>query len=356
MKLVFLCHGAGNGGAERAITTIANEMSYKGHQVELITTSRPKNGYYLDEKIIHKVICYDKMNVIIRSIKRVFLVRKELKIYKPDCLISFSTVSNLQAILASLGLKHRVIISERSDPNQYPSNKLGKMIRNLLYPFANKIVFQTEDARDYFKESIKKKGSIILNPISKKMPEPYIGKREKRIVGVGSLIESKNWECFLAAASMFLENYPDYTVDIYGDGDKREKLLSIIQNDVNLNGKVNLRGFSASIWDDIKQAGMYISSSNFEGISNAMIEAMALGIPTICTDCPIGGAKMIISHNENGILVPINNSFEIFQNMQRIASSQEFSQKLSKNAIKIRELLNIDAIVCRWEEEIAGDK
>ena len=331
-------------------------MSCKGHQVELITTSNPQNGYQLEENVIHKVLCYDKFNVVVRSLKRVLLIREELRRYKPECLISFSTVSNIQAIVASFGLKHRVIISERSDPNQYPSNKLGKMVRNILYPFADRIVFQTEDARDYFKETIKKKGVIILNPINSKMPEAYIGPRENRIVGVGSLVESKNWKCFLEAASMFLNKHPNYTVDIYGDGNQKDELQILIDNDIYLNGKVNLRGFSPHIWDDIRCAGMYVSSSNFEGISNAMLEAMALGIPTICTDCPIGGARMIINHNENGILVEPNNFAAIFDSMQRVSEDREFAQKLSSNALNIREILNIETIAEQWEKEIIGEQ
>ena len=131
------------------------------------------------------------------------------------------------------------------------------------------------------------------------------------------------------AFEKFYNKNPEYKFTIYGDGPLRESLEKAIK-EKELENVINLPGFSKNIIEDIKKAGIYISSSDFEGISNAMLEAMAMGIPTVCTDCPIGGAKMTI------------------RAMDKVANDSTFAKEISENAITIREELSIDKILDKW--------
>lgn len=157
-KLVFLCHGAGNGGAERVITTLASEFANKQYEVFLFTTNEDNNDYIINSKIKRVRILSQRSNSLLRTMDRLRQMRKQFMQIGPDCIISFSSVPNMQALVVHIGLKGKIIISERTDPSKYPTSKIGKILRNLLYPGADRIVFQTKDAMEYFPNRIKRLG------------------------------------------------------------------------------------------------------------------------------------------------------------------------------------------------------
>lgn len=348
-KLVFLCHGAGNGGAERVITTLASEFAKKKYKVLMVTTNEDNNDYEMHQDVARKRILSTKGNAVIRTIDRILQLRKCIKEFKADVVISFSSIPNLQAIIATMGLRKKLIISERTDPRRYPTSKIGRLMRTVLYPLADTVVFQTEDARACFGKLIQKKSRIILNPIRDGLPKANLDEAEKRLIGIGSLGEQKNWPVALEAAELFFAKHPDYVFDIYGEGPDRNQLQKIIDNSELLNKRVVLRGFSSNAVNELVKASFFVSSSDYEGISNSMLEALAVGIPVICTDCPIGGARMMIKKNYNGLLVPVRNSKIMFEAMCKIVEDKDFSRTIANNALEIRQKLKLEKIVSEWE-------
>lgn len=349
-RIIFLCHGAGNGGAERVITTLAGAFADKDYSVELITTNEAKNDYELNPKIHHTVILSEKTNAVLRTIDRILQLRRCIKKINPECIVSFSSVPNMQAILASLGLKCRVVISERTDPSRYPTSKIGRKLRLFLYPLADFIVFQTDEAKTFFPKNIQEKSKVIPNPIRDDLPNPYVGARERRIVGIGSLGEQKNWAVALNAGKIFFRKHPEYVMDIYGEGPLRDNLQKMIDDDMWLRNRVQLKGFAMNAVDEMARAKMYISSSDYEGISNAMLEALAVGTPSICTDCPVGGARMFIKNGETGFLFSVGDYTTMAEKMNILAENEEVCKQFSENSIKIKNELALDRIVKKWEE------
>lgn len=350
-KIMFLCHGAGNGGAERVITTIASEFAKRDYIVSMVTTNEDHNDYEIDRKVVRHRVISNSSNPIFRTIDRIIKIRSYIKNFKPNCIISFSSIPNMQVILADMGIKNKLIISERTDPSKYPTSKAGRIFRTLLYPLADKIVFQTEEAKNYFSKRIQRKGTIIVNPIRDDLPLPIAGKREKTIIGVGSLGEQKNWAVALNACNLFFEKYSDYVLEIYGEGPLRSSLQEIIDNSPILRNRVELKGFSNDVVSKMTNAQMYVSSSDYEGISNSMLEALAVGTPVICTDCPVGGARMFIKNGENGFLFPVRDSNKMAECMMKIASDERIREKFSLNSMKIREQLQLASIINQWEKE-----
>lgn len=351
-RILFLCHGAGNGGAERVITTLANSFAERNYSVQLVTTNKSNNDYELNPKIEHKLVISNGCNSLFRTIDRVLQLRYYIRSYAPDCIISFSAIPNMQAIVANFGLKSKVIISERTDPSRYPTSYLGRAIRKFLYPMADWCVFQTEEAKEYFSQRIQNSSSIIPNPIRDNLPEPFTGRRENKIVGIGSLSEQKNWNVALKACEIFFKSYPEYTFDIYGEGPLQEQLQDIIDGNEYLQRRVKLRGFAPNVLEKILHAKIYISSSNYEGISNAMLEALAIGVPVICTDCPVGGARKTIEAGVNGFLVPVGDYISLGKTMIQLVEDEKLCENLSRNSIKIKEQLNLEKIINLWEDEV----
>ena len=151
----------------------------------------------------------------------------------------------------------------------------------------------------------------------------------------------------LRAFADFSKLHDDYILDIYGRGEEMENLIYETKQ-LGLSNKVKFRGFCSNIHEKIRNARMYVSSSDYEGISNSMLEALAIGLPCICTDCPVGGAKMVIKNNINGILIPVGDQKALEQKMILLAENDELIEKLSQNAVKIRTKLSISNIADEW--------
>jgi glycosyltransferase involved in cell wall biosynthesis len=177
-----------------------------------------------------------------------------------------------------------------------------------LYKKADGFVFQTEDAAKYFEGIIKCDSKIIPNPINPKfIKEPYKGEREKNIVTVGRLESQKNQKMLIEAFGKIESKYPEYSLLIYGDGSKKEELQDLIK-EKGLENKVILKGKIDDVENVIDKAKMFVLSSDYEGMPNALMEAMALGLPCISTDCPCGGPRYLMENGKSGLLVPVGNS------------------------------------------------
>lgn len=345
LKVMMLTQTTSGGGAERVLTALANAFAEKGFDVSYVTFQ--ENGYYtISEQIKKIVINKSKADEII-------CLRKLIKKEKFSIIISFLHPVTVKCQLALFGMKNKpvVIASERGDPYSNSMNSIRNLLRIIAYIRCDLLVFQTQEAMDYFGNRIAKKGIVIPNPIRDDLPEPYYGVKEKRIVAVGRLEKQKNFPLLLTAYKRVHEEFPDYQLYIYGEGSLREE-LNALSVELGIDNFVFFPGFVKHIEDQIKNAALYVSSSDYEGISNSMIEAMALGIPTVCTDCPIGGARLMIKDNENGILVPVGEKEALAEAMIKVLSNQELAKRISSAAIEIRSEYSIDTISDKWINEI----
>lgn len=346
-NIMFITVALQGGGAERVMVTIANQMVKKGYHVTFLLVISDEVVYSLDPGIqIVKI-----NNGRHRAVRQLLNIRKELKKFGPGTVISFFTNLNILTILANIGLKNKVIVSERFDPHFTGKNKLVRFIRNYVYAIADKIIFQTKDAYDYFPKPVRRKGIIIPNPIKDNLPHRYTGEREKRIVAYSRLSKEKNIPLLLDACKDIFDRHDDYVLDIYGTGELEAELIDYTKK-LGIDNRVNYNGFCMDVHNRIRKAAMYVSSSDVEGLSNSMLEAMAVGIPSICTDCPAGGARMFIKPYENGILIPVSDVNAMVTAMEYVINSNELADKLSKNASKIRGILSVANIFEKWDEII----
>jgi len=210
-------------------------------------------------------------------------------------------------------------------------------------------VFQTSDAKKYYNIIDESKQIILKNPVSSEFDvEPFKGERKKVIVTAGRLSEQKNHELLIEAFSKVKDKFPEYKLVIYGDGPLKDKLQNKIEavggeNNIILAGRVN------QIIDKIHDASLFVLSSNFEGMPNALLEAMSLGLPCISTDCPVGGPREIIVNNENGVLVKLNNADDMANAIDKILSDREFAEKIGNNANKIYNQFSVENVCNKWE-------
>ena len=353
MHILFCLGSMNKGGAERVIANLSNNFIER-YKITIVITSNTCPEYELNKKI--NLISLDtnnkKENLIKRNIKRILKLRKIIKKEKPDVIVSLLPEPTYRVMLSKLFLKNKVIISVRNDPNAEYNTLIKRILVRLLYSNADGFIFQTADAQKWFSKKIQNKSTIIPNPINENfITHPFEGEREKKIVTVGRLVEQKNQKLLIDAFNKFQKEYQNYKLSIFGEGPLKDSLMKHI-DDLGLNNKVFLEGEKKDIKSYIYDAEMFILSSDFEGMPNALMEAMALGIPCISTDCPCGGPKFLINNGINGYLFEVNNKEKLYQLMKKLAENKNIRDKFSKNANMICEKLNPNLIYSKWEEYI----
>lgn len=356
MNIVFCLGSMGKGGAERVVSNLSNYLAEKGNNISIITTVLGNCEYEIDKSI--KLYSLDEKNksknFITKNIKRLRNLKMLIKEISPDVIVSFLPEPSYRVLILRKFLKIPTIVSVRNDPKIEYKSKISKIFMKFTYPMADGFVFQTEDAKEYFNKRIQKKSTIIPNPISKEFIEKddfYYVSNSNKLINVGRLEEQKNQKLLLMAFKELSVQYPKLELYIYGEGSLRKEMENFIK-DNNLTNKVFLPGEVNDIKNKLKEAKMFILTSNYEGMPNTLMEAMALGIPCISTDCPCGGPKFLIQNEENGILVPVNDQEALKKAIQELLNNKEKCEYIAQKANGICEKLNPDKINSTWEEFI----
>lgn len=344
MKILFTVASMAGGGAERVISILAAHLVKDNHQVIIAMTAGDKVDYQLDPKIQVISIGGTSGGSMVKRLNRIKKLRTLFRQNRDAVIVSFGLGSNFYTAAAHLGLKNLLVISERNDPAACPHPYL----RNMVFGHADRIVFQTKDAMQCFPEKLKRKGCVIPNPISGTVTAPYEGTRKKTIAAVGRLEPQKNYPLLLGAFALFHEKYPEYTLHIFGRGCLLAELEKTAE-ELGITEMVIFEGYAQDVHEKILDAGMYVLSSDYEGISNALLEAMALGMPVIATDCPIGGSRLCITHGENGLLVPVGDVEAMEQAMGRLAGDSGFASRLGREAAKVRLRFSEEAVMEEWK-------
>ena len=321
-KLVFTCDSMDAGGAEKVIATISNQMAKNNISVTIIgvsSTDSVNSFYNLNDGVTYITLA-NGSHKRIGSLKRVFLLRKVIKGIEPDAVISFLPHINVYTSLSLMFTKIPHIVSERNNPYINPTNKLLRLLKKISFNLADGCVFQTQEAMDYYSYKLAKKSIIIKNPIELSfVPSNGVIERNKTVLAVGRLDVQKNYKCLLDAFKLFNDNKSkEYTLKVYGSGLLKDELL-IYCKTIGIVSNVVFLGTDLKWHSKEYNDAMYILSSDYEGSSNSLAEAMALGIPSISTDCPIGGSRELIQDGINGYLVPVNDPIALANKMIKLS-------------------------------------
>lgn len=354
-KVIFVTGSLCDGGAERVMSILASGCAELGANVTLVVLREKKRIYRVSDKV--NIIQIKSEKGKNKEISRIKQLHNILKNSEADTVIPFIPPVTLYTMIANIGVGKKIIISERADPTTSILSRNIKwkdkiaifLMRKVgLFNIANWVVFQTPDAQAWYSKKLQRKSSIIPNPLDTDLlPQRYCGERKKWVVAAGRFSEEKNFPLLIDAFATFKTKHPEYRLTIYGEGRLRSKYEEQI-NRLGLEGDVSLPGFSSNLTDEIKNASIYVSTSNHEGISNSMLEALGMGIPTIVTDCPVGGSRMFVHTDKNGILIPMNDKNALVASMNKIVEDYDYAQMISINATEVREELSAQKICKTW--------
>lgn len=357
-KILFYIDTLHRGGAQRVISNLATYFS-NNYNVVLVNdfiSDDQKNDYDLPDSV-KKVYLGKSLdgNPIIKNISRIITLRKIIVKENPDVVLSFLGNPNKRMLIATIGLKCRKVVSVRNEPShEYGRGKLNRWLARRLFSLTDGVVFQTQDASKYFQKSVQNKSTIIMNPVSKQFYQVSRHMPEKDVVTVGRFEAQKNHLLLLHAWKEIEKDFPEDQLIIYGDGSLRKEYEKYIQEQ-GLDDRVLLPGSVKDIPQRLASAKLFVLSSDFEGMPNALMEAMAVGVPVISTDCPCGGPKILIQEPSQGCLVPCRDLNSLKDAMKRFLESKEIREDKGSSAKKRAAAFAEDFIYKQWEEYLMKD-
>lgn len=353
-KIVFYTGSLGKGGAQRVIVNLAEYLVKKEYPVTIVTIYSTEDEYQLPENVkrVFSDITGEEVssNRVKNFISRVRKLRRIWKEEEPGIIVSFIGKNNFMALLTAAGLKIPVITSVRGEPTEEYATLVSRFLSKTLMGFSAGLILQTKDVFSYFPKWIQRKAVLLENPLNPDfIDEYYTGERKKEIVTVGRLDSNKNQKLIIDAFLTIAEEFPDVSLILYGNGEDKEKLTEYVLKS-GYENRISLPGPIHNVKERIQQAKIFVLSSNTEGMPNALLEAMALGIPSISTDCPCGGPRLLMEGKENGILVPVGEVEPMAEAMRTILRDEELWQKYSENAYQIVNNLKPEVVNRKWEE------
>ena len=362
--IAFHVSSLAQGGAERVVANLANRFAQDGFNVYVATEEYGNNEFSLDPKVkrIHVGLKEEdeKKNRIVKFLLRVKYLKSFVKEYKPDVLVAFAHRCNYRALMAAGNSNVPVVISIRINPVGYYDAFSDTVQIKWLFPKAAGCVYQTKEQKDWFKPYLQDNSRIIMNPINPKYfgnPLPKV--REKAVMHHARLVDFKNQPMLVRAFLKVHEKHPDYVLKIFGpdSGDGTKEILEKLIRDNSAESYVLLMGASSDLEKEIPKGEIYAYSSDYEGMPNSLLEAMAMGMPVVSTDCPCGGPRAVIRDGENGFLIPVGDEDALADRMNRLIEDKELSKRFSENARKIEDVASMEAIYKQWKdylEEVTG--
>ncbi|MBE5921849.1 MAG: glycosyltransferase family 4 protein [Lachnospiraceae bacterium] len=397
--IVFVIGHYKNGGVPMRATNLANEFGRRGYTVTILVTKEIGTEIFFDlhknvelvsltqfvaetcsnpivmadlKKRTKKLHGYKRMRYVsrffpkwdkklenqIRSIRISDSLRRYLLLHPDVTLIPFGIAYYEETFYAAEGLHCKLIYAERNAPELELPKDIEKA-ENLLKILsqADGAVFQTLDEQVFYANYLKRNVAVIHNPIKANLPEPYCGRRRPVVVNYCRIAPQKNLKLLVDAFIKLHKEYPDYKLEIYGNAvEKSEELLCNELKDyvvsLGFEDAIHILPPAADVHRRVRDCAMFVSSSDFEGLSNSMIEAMAIGMPCVCTDCLGGGAREVIQHEVNGLLVPMKDVDALYQGIKRLIDEPDLAKRCSENAARIRNEMSVTKIADRWLEVI----
>lgn len=354
MNITFFIGGLSGGGAERVVCNLANYTSSKKNDVTILTMTDAPATYELNNKIrrVSLILQDERKNAVVDFIRRYYRLCKFLKTNKSDVYIVMLPITIILLLHLNWLTKAKIIVSERSNPKF--NKPIEKFFIKHLASRADGWVFQTEENFGWYKRYINKsKIAIIPNAVGENFVSNVGGvvKRDKNIVTAGRLADPKNHQLLIRAFARIQSKFPDYKVMLYGDGPDKEN-LQFLAKGLGISESVLFPGYCKNIAEKIENASLFVFTSDWEGMPNALIEAMGLGVPCISTDFDGGGAKFLINPGNNGLLVPVGDADALAKAMERMLSDRDFAEKCGQEARKICERLSPSKIYGEWESFI----
>ncbi len=332
MKILIVISEVKYSGAAKIASWLANNLYGSGNDVSLLTFIDGNDSYNVKAKRIR--VCQGISSRYTRTLCAILEIHKIIKRDKYDVVISFLPLEGFVSVLASLGTKTKTIVSERSDP--YHEKSFIANLSRFFFRFADGAVFQTEGAQNFFSKGLIKKSTIIENPVVvPKAKRVKYQDRDNIIVSSARLqLDQKCQDVLLKAFAIVFQEKPFIKLKLIGDGPD-EDYLKKLSIELGINNNVIFVGKSENVLEEISRAKVFAFSSQYEGMPNAVLEALSMGIPVVTTDYYPGGARQLIEEKKRGFVVERNNPEQLADKLITILDDYKVAQQMAENAVSV---------------------
>jgi len=352
-RVALVIFGLGPGGAERVVCALADHWLRQGREVSLVTLQVAEADAYPVPPGVHRLslgLASDSSSPLegmAWSLRRIGALRRALKELQPQVVVGFMPQTNVLCLMAMPGTRVPVVVCERTDPRRAPLGRPWALLRRLLYPRAAAVVVQTEALAPWaraFCPRVHVIPNFVERPLQVATRLAEAG--PKRLVAVGRLIPAKGFDLLLQAFAQVAGGRPEWMLTILGEGPERQR-LEVQVKDLGLSRRVSMPGRVSNPLDHLVGGQAFALSSRYEGFPNALLEAMACGLPVVAFDCPCGPAEAI-RHEHDGLLVPPSDIAALAAALARVMDHPEERARLGRNAREIVTRLGPERVLPRW--------
>jgi glycosyltransferase involved in cell wall biosynthesis len=358
MRVTFAIPSLGSGGAERVLTILANTWASKGWEVTIISLNSEKWDSFFE---VHGRIHWVRLGLLKEAanplaglwnnVQRVQALRKAICQSSPQVVISFIDTMNVMVLAAGRGLDIPIIISERSDPAKHPIGPAWNRFRRWTYPSASRLVVQNQAAQISFKPLLGDRSCIIPNPIlalpAVEGETPFLVHRPV-VLNAGRLSREKGCDLLIRAFASLSQRYPDWNLLILGEGSQRSDLEGLVA-ELGMRERISLPGRVKNPYDYFRKGDLFVLPSKYEGLPNALCEAMACGMAVVAANCSPGVAE-VVHDGINGLLAESENVDSLAGAMEKLMSDRARRASLGEQASLSVEPYNLNKVMALWED------
>ena len=334
-QIMFISRGMAYGGSARTIVEISEGLLHAGYDVVLVVLRNYDVEYpYSEELKTERLGLYTKETKVGKKdvITKWFpYIHKKIMEYKPDLVIPFGVDVCILTLLMKYKMT-KVCATVRSNPCAEPKNALGRLVRDFFYGRADYIWVQNTEQAQLMPSVEKERIIVCPNPLRDSLRDFQFEYSDKptRLVTVGRLSPPKNHFLLLRSIKELMVTIPEISLDIYGEGELQEELQKYIDSN-GMQRNVVLRGRVKNVERELVKHDIFILSSNFEGMPNALMEAMAVGMPCISTSCSTGPSELI-DNGKNGLLVSVNKTDELVAAIKSLINDPKKCREIGTSA------------------------
>jgi GalNAc-alpha-(1->4)-GalNAc-alpha-(1->3)-diNAcBac-PP-undecaprenol alpha-1,4-N-acetyl-D-galactosaminyltransferase len=368
MRVTFVISSLGLGGAERTMSIMANYWAAKGWAITLICLDGALVPFYdLAPGVRHVPLGVTRdspraLDAVANNIARIAALRRAIVASQADVVISFMHTVNVLTLVATRFLRIPVIVSEHMPPwvplSEYAAcnalrSFLWNKLRSLTHPFTSLLVVLTADARSYYSAAMQSRTKVIPNCVQYVAEEPVAlphGATRPLVIAMGRLARQKGFDHLLTAFSRLGDRFPEWSLAILGEGPLRGDLEQMVAR-LGIADRVHLLGAVRNPYAYLSAADLFVMSSRYEAFPNALLEAMAAGLPAISYQC-CEGVREIIRDGVDGLLVAPGDVEGLVAAMERVMGDGAQRGRMASRALEVRDRFSPDKVMRMWEEAI----
>lgn len=340
------------------IAELANGFDDLGHDVGLLTLADIKEDHYRVNRGVQRIplqLIWNSRSVwhrLVSLMRRLAIIRSAVKSFNPDIVVSFIDQNNVRVLAALAGTRIPVIVSERVDPRRHAQSRLWNLARRLLYPMASLVVVQTEIVAVWGARIVGNHRVRVIQNLIRDLPLPpsYASRDPMSFLAVGRLDKQKGFDLLISGFASSGLAKQGVSLTILGEGPERQSLQALAC-ELGVDHAVDLHGIRPDPETWMAQASVYVLPSRYEGFPNALLEAMAMGCPSIATDCDTGPGE-IIHHDVNGWLIPVEDADALSKALSMMFDDHSLRARLGAESIKVRDRYSKLQILSEWENAI----